>query len=190
MFWGLGILFFLFFPFFLYNLVFLFPPLPSPNSVFYAVHLHVTEAAVKLEEAQADITPRLVVIARKEAVIYVSRRALGKFSQNECFRKCLRAQAAAGQSSPAGCVRGFGGGSPRQAPWMGWWAPGGPHRDSPWGAGENPQPGLRENHINGETKAGPSRGGGVGPAGTKYGAGRDGEKFRGRGIIIIMEVKM
>lgn len=101
---------------------------------------------MKLEEAQADITPRLVVIARKETVIYVSRRPLGKFSQNECFRKCLRVQAPAGQSSPAGDfspgVFRAGGGSPRQEPWMGRWAPGGPRRDSPWGAGENPHRGC------------------------------------------------
>ncbi|XP_030914112.1 uncharacterized protein LOC115948016 [Geospiza fortis] len=33
---------------------------------FQAMHLHVSEAAEKLEEAQADITLRVVVIARKE----------------------------------------------------------------------------------------------------------------------------
>lgn len=32
------------------------------------MHLHVREAAEKLEEAQADITRRVVVIARKETV--------------------------------------------------------------------------------------------------------------------------
>lgn len=62
-----------------------FSHLSLPNSAFRAMHLHVSEAAEKLEEAQADITRRVVVIARKETVKYVFRRALRNPARTNVF---------------------------------------------------------------------------------------------------------
>lgn len=152
------------------------------------MHLHVREAAEKLEEAQADITRRVVVIARKETVKYISRRPLGNSARTNVFGSVCAPQPRLGSPHLLGiflpvraCVPGWGGSPTRAAGgWMGWRAPvpaaggcaAGGRRgraEAPRGAARfpgwgrrDPRPRLRENHINGKTKAGPAGGG---PAG-------------------------
>lgn len=175
-----------------------FSHLSLPNSAFRAVHLHLSETAEKLEEAQADITRRVVIIARKETVKYAFRRALrnpDRTNVSEMFARPSPGSAVLTcRVFPSrGCVFGAGG-FPRPAPaaCLGCRGrgSGGAARLSRGGHSRDPRPRLQENHINTETKAGPAGGGPAGGGGTKYGSGREGEKFRGRGIIIIMEVKM
>lgn len=78
------------------------------------MHLHLSETAEKLEEAQADITRRVVVIARKETVKYVFRRALRNPDRTNVFGNVCAPQPWLGSAhlpgvfQPGVCVRGWG----------------------------------------------------------------------------------
>lgn len=78
------------------------------------MHLHLSETAEKLEEAQADITRRVVIIARKETVKYAFRRALRNPDRTNVFGNVCAPQPWLGSphlpgvSQPGMCVRGWG----------------------------------------------------------------------------------
>lgn len=131
------------------------------------MHLHVSEVAEKPEEAQADITPRVVVIARKETVKYIFRRALRNPARTNVFGNVCAPQPWLGSPHLPGIflpLRAYSartvlGASVAKRPLPGWGdgrrglggrveAAQRARRDSPeWGTR------LQENHINTETKA-------------------------------------